>query len=72
MLIQSTIYSSNLPLPLTSSTSDTVLELGYERCVDPAVRHEWRSLSNKEKKAYIDAVQCLMKKPSRLGLDGSL
>lgn len=69
MLIQSTIYSSNLSLPLAASSApSTALELGYERCVDPAVRHEWRSLSNVEKKAYIEAVQCLMKKPSRLGL----
>lgn len=29
------------------------------------VRKEWMTLSSKEKKAYISAVQCLMEKPSR-------
>ncbi len=41
-------------------------------CLRPAVRREWRTLSIKERKNYVDAIQCLWKHPSRLGLDHSL
>jgi tyrosinase len=41
-------------------------------CKDPAIRGEWRSLSQDEKKEYIKAVQCLKETPSRLGLNQSL
>jgi len=33
-------------------------------CRDPSKRKEWRTLSPSKKKAYIDAVQCLMHKES--------
>ncbi|MCJ1310855.1 hypothetical protein MMC25_004523 [Agyrium rufum] len=42
------------------------------RCKNPAVRHEWRSLSTEEKGAYVRAVQCLRTVPSRLGLNQTL
>ncbi|KAL2067816.1 hypothetical protein VTL71DRAFT_15912 [Oculimacula yallundae] len=41
-------------------------------CLRPAVRREWRTLSIKERKNYLDAIQCLWKHPSRLGLNHSL
>ena len=41
-------------------------------CQTLAVRHEWRSLSKKEKGAYLEAVQCLRTVPSRLGLNQTL
>ena len=41
-------------------------------CQKIAYRREWRSLSNKQKLAYIDAIQCLRSKPSRMGLQHSL
>jgi hypothetical protein len=34
-------------------------------------RKAWHTLSNKEKKAYIDAELCLMRKPATLGLPGA-
>ena len=48
------------------STSD------YGGCQDVATRLEWRSLSKTEKQEYIEAVQCLRNKTSRLGLNQSL
>ena len=44
----------------------------YEGCQDVAIRLEWRSLSKTEKREYIEAVQCLRNKTSRLGLNQSL
>ena len=41
-------------------------------CENPAIRHEWRSLSKREKGAYLQAVQCLRTTPSRLGLNQTL
>ncbi|KAL2217410.1 hypothetical protein M432DRAFT_516476, partial [Thermoascus aurantiacus ATCC 26904] len=41
-------------------------------CKTPYTRREWRSLSREEKKEYIEAVQCLRRLPSRLGLNQSL
>jgi hypothetical protein len=41
-------------------------------CQDPAIRREWRSLSKAEKNNYVDAVQCLANKPSRLRSNGTL
>ncbi|PMD16629.1 Di-copper centre-containing protein [Hyaloscypha hepaticicola] len=41
-------------------------------CTDPATRREWRSLSRREKKDYIDAVKCLATVPSRLGTNGTI
>lgn len=41
-------------------------------CENPVVRHEWRSLSKKEKGAYLQAVLCLRTIPSRLGLNQTL
>ncbi|TLD09242.1 uncharacterized protein PgNI_06966 [Pyricularia grisea] len=35
------------------------------RCVRPAVRREWRNLSQKERLNYVDAVKCLMSTPSK-------
>ncbi|EEB91461.1 hypothetical protein MPER_10173 [Moniliophthora perniciosa FA553] len=35
------------------------------KCSSPTVRHEWRALSTAEKQAYIDAVKCLQRLPSR-------
>jgi len=41
-------------------------------CISPSTRREWRSLSRLEKIHYIDAVQCLRKRTSLLGLNQSL
>ena len=41
-------------------------------CQNVLVRREWRSLSNRGKQHYIDAVQCTRRKPSLLGLNQSL
>lgn len=42
------------------------------QCAQPSVRREWRSLVPVEKKQYIEAVQCLETKPSRLRNNGTL
>ncbi|KAM0316953.1 hypothetical protein ACHAO8_002756 [Botrytis cinerea] len=36
------------------------------KCVNPATRQEWRTLSGQEKAEYLAAVQCLATKPSRI------
>ena len=36
---------------------------------DPPLRREWRALSEEEKMDFIRAVQCLARKPSKLGLN---
>lgn len=41
-------------------------------CQSPALRKEWRSLDSQEKFQYIEAVQCLKKRPSELGLNHTL
>lgn len=41
-------------------------------CQSPALRKEWRSLDCQEKVQYIQAVQCLKKRPSELGLNHTL
>lgn len=42
-----------------------------ERCRNPKIRSEWRTLSDPDKLAYIDAVKCLHQKPSRLQRNAS-
>lgn len=41
-------------------------------CTNPAIRREWRNLSDSEKGDYIAAVQCLRNSPSRLRLNQTL
>ena len=41
-------------------------------CTQPLIRQEWRSLSKKQKKSYLDAFQCFIDSPSQLGMNGSL
>jgi tyrosinase len=40
------------------------------KCTNPQVRPEWRSMSDQNKKAYVNAVKCLMGKPARTKLAG--
>ena len=41
-------------------------------CVRPAIRREWRTLSETDQQEYITAVQCLATKPSKLRNNGTL
>lgn len=41
-----------------------------KKCKTIYRRRAWHKLSSKEKKAYLDAVVCLMNKPSQTGLEG--
>lgn len=41
-------------------------------CTEPYFRREWRSLSDKDKKAYLDAVKCFVDSPSSMGKNGTL
>ncbi|KAF4638022.1 hypothetical protein G7Y89_g45 [Cudoniella acicularis] len=45
---------------------------GNWQCAQPAVRREWRSLAPADKSQYIEAVQCLESKPSRVRNNGTL
>ena len=36
------------------------------RCTNPRLRREWRTLSTAEKHEYLNAVQCLYDRPSKL------
>lgn len=46
--------------------------LASTACTNPVIRREWRDLSDAEKSDYIEAVQCLRRSPSRLGLNQTL
>jgi hypothetical protein len=46
--------------------------ISLARCQNPSIRHEWRTLSTDEKRAYIDAVVCLTKTPSIVGRNQTL
>ena len=41
-------------------------------CVRPTIRREWRTLNRETKNKYIEAVQCLSSKPSKLRDNGTL
>ncbi|KAH8844659.1 hypothetical protein MCOR27_009202 [Pyricularia oryzae] len=49
----------------------SLLLVAGEPCTNPGQRHAWHTLSNADKKAYIDAELCLMAKPASLGLPGT-
>lgn len=42
------------------------------QCGNPSYRREWRSLSNEDKSAYLDAVRCLIASPSIVKSNGDL
>lgn len=50
--------------------STTPTGISHE-CLQPAIRREWRTLSDLEKDEYITAVQCLQMKPSALRNNGT-
>ena len=62
-------FTSNviLPLPLQHAHVQP-----SKVCTNPTTRREWRSLSRVEKHDYLDAVQCLRKTNSRLGMNQTL
>ena len=57
-------------IPLTSATPTPI----YRRsnCTNPTLRKEWRTLSRDEQINYVEAVNCLTTKPSRIGLSSPL
>jgi hypothetical protein len=48
-------------------SSESVIE-----CEQPQFRREWRTLDDREKRSYIQAVQCLRDVPSSMGTNYSL
>ena len=58
--------AANAVLPISTAFPDPWA------CVRPAVRREWRTLSETDKQEYITAVQCLATKPSKLRNNGTL
>ena len=61
-----------LLLSLKSSVPSSKYSPLPQRCTNPSLRREWRSLAEREKIEYIDAVQCLTATSSALGLNQSL
>ncbi|KAJ7100707.1 tyrosinase [Mycena belliarum] len=47
------------------------MALGAALCAHPAVRQEWRALTNSQKASYISAVQCLQRLPGTTNLPGA-
>lgn len=41
-------------------------------CKEPSVRQEWRMLTTAEQQHYIQAVKCLMQRPSKIRTNGTL
>lgn len=41
-------------------------------CTSPEKRVEWREMKPEQQKSYIEAVQCLTTKPSKIGLNSTL
>ncbi|KAL7619911.1 hypothetical protein AAE478_010458 [Parahypoxylon ruwenzoriense] len=57
-----------LVLPVAIAASVSHPRQSNSACVDPPIRKEWRALSADERNSYIQAVNCLAKQPSKLGL----
>ncbi|KAL9077910.1 MAG: hypothetical protein Q9157_003177 [Trypethelium eluteriae] len=62
------------PAPVIVSTSYSAPSSSQASwvCQQPSTRREWRTLSEPEKNDYINAVQCLATKPSKLRNNGTL
>lgn len=56
-----------VPVPEDSSATAGYATTGKVSCKNPIKRKEWRQLTTTEKSSYIQAVKCLMKKPSIYG-----
>jgi hypothetical protein len=54
------------------TVSSSKMRKPHGRCESSYVRREWRSLSTSEKADYIQAVKCLVLKPSKARSKGSL
>ena len=61
-----------VPTTLDIGSTSTPTSVSAWACVQPAVRREWRTLSELEQQDYIAAVQCLTTKPSKLRNNGTL
>ncbi|KAF5016921.1 hypothetical protein F66182_11242, partial [Fusarium sp. NRRL 66182] len=59
LLLAFGILLSLIPLSPSSESS----------CQTPTLRREWRTLSLNARQKYVAAVQCLTRRPSRLGLN---
>ncbi|CAN9189060.1 unnamed protein product [Alternaria alternata] len=57
ILLSLTIASLSSALPVVEQPVDT--------CSNPRIRKEWRTLSPSEQDAYIDAIKCLKRAPSK-------
>ncbi|EUC60320.1 tyrosinase tyrosinase: common central domain protein [Rhizoctonia solani AG-3 Rhs1AP] len=56
------ILPTALSAPVTGSTK------GIGKCTNPAIRREWRTLSQDQKDSFHSAVKCLQNKPSALNV----
>ncbi|KAK3934312.1 hypothetical protein QBC46DRAFT_359102 [Diplogelasinospora grovesii] len=59
LLLAQVNTASATPVPDTAATSS------YGSCSSPLVRKEWRTLSSKDKLAFINALKCMQSKPSQ-------
>lgn len=63
---------STLHIDIGSTPASTPTSVSTWACVQPAIRREWRTLSELEQQDYIAAVKCLTTKPSKLRNNGTL
>ena len=67
LLSASTLINGSFALP----DPKPVLTQPRAACTSPILRKEWSAATAEEKTSYIDAVNCLVTKPSRIGLVNS-
>jgi len=72
LICLATSFTSGILLNRWIASGSRSRSVAVSTCNRPQFRREWRSLSHLEKRSYIQAVQCLKKTPSRLGLNQSL
>ena len=61
------LYHNNAVVLVESSSLSSLLW----DCQQPSIRREWRTLSEAERLAYVNAVACLATKPSKLRNNGT-
>jgi hypothetical protein len=65
------MYFSLLAFPVLA-VGAALIPRNISTCSNPPTRIEWRSLPLEERTSYVNAVNCLATKPSRIGLGTSL
>jgi len=62
LLLGSTVWSAPFPAPKSEPRPHPAPPTN--KCTNPIVRQEWRSLTSRQQQEYLAAVQCVLTKPS--------